>query len=101
MKRPDPRRIDFDTAERIGIAGLGFLADDPARLGLFLATTGLGPAELRAEAGSPGMLGAVLEYLLGDETQLLAFTANAGINPEQIQPAWDMLVLEAARRSRR
>ena len=100
MKRPDPRRIDLDAAERIGIAGLGFLADDPARLA-FLATTGLGPAELRAEAGSPGMLGAVLEYLLGDETQLLAFTANAGINPEQIQPAWDMLVLEAARRSRR
>lgn len=100
MKRADPRRIDLDTAEGIGIAALAFLAEDVTRLGQFLAATGLGPAELRTEAGSPAMLGAVLEHLLGDESQLLAFTANAGLNPESIQPAWDMLVLEAARRSR-
>ncbi len=93
-------RCDLDAAERMGIAALGFLAEDASRLGHFLALTGLGPAELMAEAGSPRMLAAVLEHMLGDEALLLAFAANHGIAPDSVVPAWDALVYEAASASR-
>lgn len=92
--------MDLDTAEAMGIAGLTFLAEDAGRLGHFLALTGLGPAELMAEAGSPRMLAAVLEHLIGDEALLLTFTANHGYAPEAVIPAWDALVYEAARAGR-
>lgn len=95
-----PVRVDLDTAEGIGLAALGFLAEDMARLGHFLSLTGLGPDELRAEAGSPRMLAAVLEHLLGDEALLLSFTANCGYAPDSVVPAWDALVYEAARAGR-
>lgn len=91
--------ITLDDAERLAIAALSFLAEDTSRLGRFLALTGVGPAELMASAGSPQMLAAVLEHLLGNESELLSFTANAGIDPERVVPAWDRLVLEAARQT--
>lgn len=100
MKTSRPQLMSLERAETIAIAGLGFLAGDAERLGRFLVLTGVGPAELKAEAGSPHMLAAVLEHLLGNESDLLSFTANAGIAPEAVTPAWDCLVLEAARRSR-
>ena len=93
-------QIDLDGAETMAIAALGFLAEDGTRLGHFLALTGLGPAELMADAGSPRMLAAVLEHMLGDEALLLAFAANHGLEPDSVVPAWDALVYEAARASR-
>ena len=100
MKAPRPQPMSLEKAEAVAIAGLSFLAEDTGRLGRFLALTGVGPAELKAEAGTPHMLAAVLEHLLGNESDLLSFTANAGIDPESVTPAWDRLVLEAARLSR-
>ncbi len=100
MKPIRPRPMDLDAAESVAIAGLQYLAEEPSRLGRFLALTGVGPAELRAQAGAPHMLAAVLEYLLGNESDLLSFTANSGVTPESVTPAWDRLVLEAARLSR-
>ena len=100
MKRAKSLPITFERAESIGIAAFAYLAEDMRRLGRFLALTGVGPDELRAEAGSPRMLAAVLEYLLGEEAELLSFTANAGVAPDDVTPAWDCLVLEAARRGR-
>lgn len=93
-------RFDLEAAEGMGLAALGFLAEDAARLGHFLSLTGLGPAELRAEAGSPRMLAAVLEHILGDEALLLTFSANSGYRPDDVTPAWDALVYEAARAGR-
>ena len=40
---PDVRQV----AETVGIQALSFLASEPARLGRFLAETGLGPENLR------------------------------------------------------
>jgi hypothetical protein len=99
MKRPRTS-LDLETAETIAIAGLAFLAEDTLRLGRFLAETGVGPEELRENARAPRMLLAVVEHLLGDESLLLVFTASAGIAPESVLPAYDLLALEAARRER-
>jgi hypothetical protein len=85
MARPKP--LDRDRADATALAALAFLAEDAQRLGRFLALTGIGPAELKAGAGSPEVLGAVLDHLLGDETLLLTFVANAGLPAEMIAMA--------------
>jgi hypothetical protein len=76
-----------DQAEIIALQALAFLAEDAQRLGSFLALTGLGPDELRAQAREPHLLAAVLDHLLRDENQLLVFAATCGIAPELIGQA--------------
>ena len=92
--------LDFEAAEWVGIHGLSFLAGDAGRLGRFLSLTGVGPREIAAAKDDPQILASVLEYLLGDEPLLLEFAANNNLPPEQVQTAWDILTLEAAKRSR-
>jgi hypothetical protein len=87
--------MDLDRAEEIGVTGLIFLAADMQRLGRFLALTGLGPAELKAEARTPRMLVAVLDHLLHDESLLLVFAADSQLAPEDIAPARRVLALQA------
>jgi len=62
--------MDLDTAETIAISALAFLAGDEQRLGRFLALTGMGPAELKAQAHTPRLLAAVLDHVLQDENLL-------------------------------
>jgi len=76
-----------DRASSIGLSALLFLAGDPQRIAHFLSLTGIGPAQLRAEARSPRVLAAVLDHLLQDESLLLVFCANDGVPPEDIEPA--------------
>jgi hypothetical protein len=76
-----------DQAEIVALQALAFLAEDAQRLGGFLALTGLGPEELRAQAREARLLAAVLDHLLRDESQLLVFAANYGIAPELIGQA--------------
>ena len=80
-----------DQAEAIGLRALAFLAEDPARLGRFLALTGIGPDQLRDEAASPTSALAVLDHLMGDESLLLVFAANAGMSPEAVASAYHLL----------
>ncbi|MGI9403350.1 MAG: DUF3572 domain-containing protein [Hyphomicrobium sp.] len=87
--------MDPDTAETIAISALAFLADDEQRLGRFLALTGLGPAELSAQARAPRILASVLDYLLQDESLLLVFAASHRIAPDQISPAQQLLAKRA------
>ena len=75
-----------DDAGRIAIEALTFLAEDADRLSKFLAETGISPEELRAKAGDPATLAAILDYVLTDESLLLTFAANTGIAPDTIQP---------------
>ena len=92
--------LDADAAEWIAIHALTFLAGDANRLGRFLSLTGIGPADLSSGRSEPHLQAAVLEYLLSDEPLLLEFAANNNQPPENIQVAWDLLTLEAARQSR-
>ena len=79
--------MQSDRAESIGVSALLFLAGDMQRLSRFLTMTGVGPAELREQSRSPGMLAAVLDHLMQDESTLLVFCASDGIPPEDIAPA--------------
>lgn len=82
-----PQPPSHEEAETLAINALRFLADDPARLGRFLALTGLGPADLKATAGQPHLLAAVLDHLMRDESLLLVFAADNRIPPERIAEA--------------
>ena len=73
--------MDADQAKEIALTALSFLADDMARLGGFLALTGIGPAELRREADTPRVLAAVLDHLLRDENLLLLFAGASAVPP--------------------
>ncbi|MEM9783179.1 MAG: DUF3572 domain-containing protein [Pseudomonadota bacterium] len=74
-------------AEDVAIAALGFLANDPERIGAFLAAAGAAPGDLRARAGDPAFLGFVLDHLLCGDDSVMAFAAVAGIRPEQVAAA--------------
>lgn len=80
-----------DKAEQIGLAALVFLTEDEDRLGRFLGETGLSPDDLRASAGTPEGLVAVLDHILGDESLLMVFAAGAGLQPGEIGPAREVL----------
>jgi hypothetical protein len=80
-----------DAAEALATQVLSFIAGDGERLGRFLATTGIGPAEIRAASVQPEFLSGVLEYLASDERLLTAFAAESNIGPETIDKARHLL----------
>ena len=84
LMRNNRRPINREAAEAVAIQGLAFLAEEPARIQRFFLVTGLDPAEIRARAGTPELLSAVLEHLAGDESLLLVFAASHNIAPESI-----------------
>jgi hypothetical protein len=80
-----------EAAEHLAIRALTFIGSDSAELGRFLATTGIGPAELRAAAHEPGFLVGVLDHILGHEPLLLAFARDADIKPGTVAKAREAL----------
>ena len=76
-----------EAAETLAISALAYLAAEPEALGGFLATTGIGPDQIRTAARDPEFLSGVLDYFLSDESLLLAFAKSENINPTEIQRA--------------
>ncbi len=74
-------------AEALAIAALSFLAEDPERLGAFLALSGIGPESLRAAAGEPHFLAGVLDHVVSDERLLLDFATHQGVDPFDVTRA--------------
>ena len=79
--------LSRDAAETLGAEALAFLAEEPVRLGAFFAASGLQPSDVRANAGSPELLSAVLDYLSRDESLLLVFAASRQVAAESIGQA--------------
>jgi len=75
----------------IGVAGLSYLASEPERIGRFLAVTGLGPENVRAAARDTSFLPALLDYLLANEAELVAFAAEMNLDPARVRAARDVL----------
>ena len=73
--------------ETLAARALGFLAEEPERLGGFLAMSGLDPTTIRRAARDPGFLPAVLDHLLGNENLLLAFAEAERLPPEAVAEA--------------
>ncbi|WP_298596965.1 DUF3572 domain-containing protein [uncultured Sphingorhabdus sp.] len=88
-----PKRLATarEAAETVAIQALGHIAADPQQLGRFLAETGLGPETLRAAAGDPKFLGAVLNFVLNDPALLENFAAGAELTPAAVAAAHEVL----------
>lgn len=78
-------------AEATAIAVLGWLAGEPEYLSRFLALTGIAPSELRGAADDPGFLAGLLDFLMGHEPTLMAFSAASGLTPETVVRAHAVL----------
>jgi hypothetical protein len=86
--RPEDVR---QVAETVAIQALSFLAGEPARLGRFLAETGLGPETLRGAAKSPEFLVSVLDFVLGDEAMVKEFARAHELKPSVVAAAREAL----------
>ena len=91
MKPKKERKPERDAAEAIAAHALCFIAGDSARLGRFLAESGLGPENVRRAATDPAFLPAVLDFILAHEADLLGFSAQQGIDPRHVSAARGLL----------
>ena len=85
MKKPvhNPREV----AEIVAIQALSFVAGDAARLGAFLAESGIGPETLRTAAADPHFLGHVLDFVMRDDQTVKAFASASQLHPTNIAAA--------------
>ena len=81
------RRMGPEEAERIAIAALAHLAGDETLMMRFLSMTGITASEIRAAAADPGFLAGVLDFLLGNEEDAVAFAAEHALPPEDLMRA--------------
>jgi len=89
LRKPvhDPREV----AEIVAVQALSFIADDPERLGLFLAESGIGPETLRSAAADPRFLSHVLDFVLRDDATVKAFASASQLDPTNIAAAHQAL----------
>jgi hypothetical protein len=76
--------VDREAAESLAVQALTYLADEPERLGRFVALSGLPPDQIRLAASEPDFLAGVLEYLSSDESLLLGFADHVRVDPLEI-----------------
>lgn len=74
-------------AETLALKVLGFLAGEDDALGRFITISGIRPQDLRERVDDPLLLGAVLDFLLGDDGLLTAFAQGEGIDPKVVHQA--------------
>lgn len=87
-----PPKLTAADAEIVAIRALGFISADDTLLSRFVALTGCGLDEVRDRVQDPGFLGAVLDFLLGDEASVVAFAEATGLHPEAAMLARAKLV---------
>ena len=71
--------MTHDAAETLGIQALAWLAADDDLFAVFLGASGASAAEVKAQAGDPAFLGAVLDFLLMDDAWVIAVSDQLGL----------------------
>ena len=74
-------KLEREQAEAVALEALTYLAQDPDRLGRFLVQTGIGPEQVRERYSDPEFLSGILDYLLSDESLLIAFVEERHMEP--------------------
>ncbi|WP_151717220.1 DUF3572 domain-containing protein [Gemmobacter serpentinus] len=72
-----------ESAETFALQALGWLLTQDELLPQFLSASGAAPQDLRDLAQDPVFLGAVLDFLLGDDSLVLGLSAALNCPPEQ------------------
>lgn len=70
-----------DTNAALALSALVWSLGEPERAARLLALTGLTPEDLRARAGEPDLLAAVLGFLEAHEPDLIACAESIGSTP--------------------
>ncbi|MBA2127145.1 DUF3572 domain-containing protein [Hyphomicrobium methylovorum] len=91
MTWQDRKKLNRENAEALALQVLTFLLTEPERTSRFLALTGASLADLRQDALAPELQTSALDYLLSDESLLLMFCQEAGVQPETVAPAYALL----------
>ncbi|UVO55417.1 DUF3572 domain-containing protein [Sphingomonas sp. SUN039] len=73
-----------DPAETWALQALAWVLSDAGRADRFVALTGISPDDLRARAGDPAVLDAVLGFLEGHEPDLFACAKDIGVAPIEL-----------------
>jgi len=74
-------------AEILAINALTFLAQSPEDLDRFVTLSGIAPTDLRARAGDPEILAAVLDFMLSDDSRVTGFCEAIAIDPRELHAA--------------
>lgn len=67
------------SAETLALRVISWVLEDADRTAGFLTATGAAPGDLAAQAGEPGFLGAVMDYLLSDDDLIKEFCDAASL----------------------
>jgi hypothetical protein len=78
-------------AEALALSALAATLTDERRAQRFLDLSGIGTDELRARAGEPQLLAALLRFLEGHEPDLLGVADAIGVKPQQLVAAREEL----------
>lgn len=81
------RDTNLPDADVIGLQALVWAIGDPDRASRLIAVTGLDPDDLRARAGEPAVLAAVIGYLESYEPDLVACASALNMSPEALVAA--------------
>ncbi len=73
-----------EQAETIALRAVAYIMGEEDLSARFLAMTGMDGQDIKGRIGDPAFLGAVLDYLLGFEPDLMAFSQWADLPPESI-----------------
>lgn len=82
--RPRDTKADAPT---LALSALVWTLSEPDRAARLLAVTGLDPEDLRARAGYPALLAAVLGFLEAHEPDLIACAEAIGTTPAALVAA--------------
>jgi hypothetical protein len=74
-----------------GLKALVWTLEEPSRARRLLDLTGLTPETLRAGAGDPAILAALLDFLAGHEPDLVACAEAIGVGPSDLIRAREAL----------
>jgi hypothetical protein len=87
-KQPSVAR---ETAEKMAIAALSYLAAEPEELARFLALSGIEANNVREAAREPAFLPGILDYVIRDERLLIAVAAHIEVEPQAIVLAHQLI----------
>jgi hypothetical protein len=79
--------VTSEQAEILAIKALTFLAHSPDDLDRFVTLSGIAPTDLRARAGDPEILAAVLDFILSDDSRVSGFCEEVAIDPRELHAA--------------
>jgi hypothetical protein len=84
-------RMTPDHAETIALKALAYVVNSPDERDRFMAVSGVDASILRARAGDPQLLGAVLDFMLANETLLVDFCGDETLDAREVHMARHVL----------